>query len=72
MQFTVKYKLPNGWFWRKIKNVEGDSVVPENGNRVLFLADKTRIELPQEAALSFSPARFEMIKEKMAQETGKL
>ncbi|MDX2471059.1 MAG: hypothetical protein QNL04_10840 [SAR324 cluster bacterium] len=65
MTFTVKYKLQGQWFWQSLKDVEGDSVVPENGNRLILLADKTRIELPKETAIIFPPARFVMIRDKV-------
>jgi len=69
MKYTAKYKLSNQWFWRTIKNVEGDDIMP-NGCRCLFLDNKERIEIPNTAIVKFSKERFQAVKEKMEQEAG--
>lgn len=70
--YEVKYKRKNQWFWRRIKNVEGDLLAADlPGYRVFFLMDKGRIELPLDGtAFIFSKDRFFYIKRKMEQEAG--
>jgi len=80
MVYTVKFKKPGALFWRKIKNVAGDTVMrddtPKIGTnqpfnvRVLFLSDKTRIEIPMSYIIKFSKERHFDIKEQMEKESG--
>jgi hypothetical protein len=56
MNYTVWYKLPNHWLWRKIKNVKDDAIAPST-NRVFLVADGTRIEIPLSAVFKFDPIR---------------
>lgn len=78
MNYTVWYK--KGIFWHKVKNVEGDTIlkddVPNKGTsqllpvRVLYLVDKSRIEIPMSCLIKFSKERFYDIKQKMEKESG--
>lgn len=75
MVYTVYYKKPNGLIWHRIKNVEGDTIFEDSKGktmpiRVLFLADKTRIEIPMTFLMKFSKERFFDVQEKMAKESG--
>jgi len=43
--YTVKYRLPNKWIWRKLKNVVDDGVIDENrGSRWFNTKRRERIE----------------------------
>ncbi len=70
MLYTVKYKSPGACFWRKVKRVKGDGIMPENGNRYLILNDDSRLEIPKRALIHFSRGRYEMIKQQMEKEAG--
>jgi len=77
--YNAFYRKPGALFWRKIKNVTGDSSFFFNGRdgtqhvqplRVLTLADNTRIELPMTVIVKFSAERFEEIRAQMSKESG--
>ncbi len=72
MTYTVKYKLRNQFFWRKIKNVKGDLFhkdIPVH--RIFILEDESRIEIPiLDTIFSFSKERFIVIKQNMEKESG--
>lgn len=80
MLYTVWYKKPKGLFWHKVKDVEGDTIMrddlPNRGTnkpfnvRVLFLTDKSRVEIPMSYIIKFSKERFYGIQEKMGKESG--
>ena len=70
MIYSVKYKTRGSWFWRKIKNVKGDGVVPENGMRYFILLTDERIEIPTSCEILFSRERFIHIVKQMEQEAG--
>lgn len=75
MTYTAKYQRPGGLFWKTIRGIVGDTCyVAEGGQalpvRVLFLEDKTRVELPMSMIIRFSPERFESIRAKMSREAG--
>lgn len=75
MFYTVYYKKPGGFFWHKIKDVEGDTTLEsEKGNvspmRVLLLSDKTRLEVPMTCLIKFSKERFFDIQADMEKEAG--
>lgn len=61
MTYTVWYK--KRFFWKKIENVEGDTILENHNNqplpaRVLYLVDKTRLEIPMSYLIRFSKERF--------------
>lgn len=63
MLYTIWYKKPGGLFWRKMKNVEADTIIETDKGqalpvRVLFLSDKTRLEIPMTCLIKFSRERF--------------
>ena len=76
--YTVKYKAPNGVFWRKLNKVKGDGFVYtiENGNifreplRFFIFEDETRMEIPTSFLFKFSKERFSSIREKVEREAG--
>ena len=75
MLYKAWYKKPGGIFWHKVKKVEGDTIIEtKNGNplpvRVLFLSDKSRIEIPMSSIIKFSKGRFYDIEANMETETG--
>jgi len=75
MTYEVYYKKPGGFIWHKVKNVEADTIIEtDNGQalavRVLFLADKTRLEIPMTCLIKFSKERFYDIQNNMESETG--
>jgi hypothetical protein len=75
MLYTVKYKKPQWWFWRKLKNVKGDGIVFGGSGqaipvRYFILMDESRVELPSSMMFRFDPDRFRMIQEDMRRETG--
>jgi len=73
--YTVWYKQTKNYFtirngWQKIKNVKGDGIIPETGNRFLVTEDETRYELPKDCIIKFSKERWYLIKERMSDEAG--
>ena len=63
MLYTVRYKKPGGIFWHKIKDVEGDTIIETARGqalpvRAIFLANKTRLEIPMDCVIKFSRERF--------------
>jgi len=69
MNYTVKYRLPGDLFWRKIKDVKGDTFV-ENGMRLIITETEERFEIPLSAVVMFSRNRFFSILENKRKETG--
>ena len=72
MNYTVKFKLQNAWFWQTIKKVKGDLIPSDLPNvRILILEDESRLEIPLNGTqFYFCPKRFLTIKQKMEQEAG--
>lgn len=84
MTYTVKYKKTNSFFWKRLKNVQGDGIldlVTEQSSgkikksvlpfRWFLLVDKSRIEIPMDGMLfQFCKNRFYSIKENIEKETG--
>lgn len=66
--YTVKYKT--GFVWHTIRNVHGDGIMAENGNRYFILEDESRIEIPATALFWFSKERFISIKKNMEKQAG--
>ena len=71
MKYEVKYKTQGQWFWRNLRGVIGDGVMPENQNRWFLMEDHTRVELPKEMLLCFGPNRAEMIRRNMEEQAGR-
>ena len=74
MKYVVSYKKPEQFWWRRIRNVVGDTILEHNQSvlpmRVLFLADNVRIEIPMDCIIRYSKERFYSIKDQMEQEAG--
>lgn len=68
MTYTVKYK--KSFLWHTIKNVHGDGIIHETGNRYFILDDESRIEIPSSALFWFSKERFISIKKNMEKQAG--
>lgn len=75
--YTVKYKKPGWFFWRKIKNVKGDGILfggPNNQavpSRYFILSDDSRIEMPTGMIFKFDPYRCRVIEANIRREAGK-
>jgi len=63
MSYTVKYKLRGQWFWRKVKNVIGDTLV--DGRQILILQDDSQIHLPLSSIVVFDKDRHYDIQKKI-------
>ena len=72
--YTMWYKRPTDWFFKKIKNVDNDLILKdvqlEDGRilkdvhlRIVVLKDKTRIELPLDSIVKFCRKRHEKMLE---------
>jgi hypothetical protein len=75
MNYTVKYKSKNSWFWKVIKNVKGDGIIQDFPIpfRYFILNDETRIEIPMDGTIfNFGKERHYLIKENMNKELGKI
>jgi len=78
MLYTVYYKRPLWFFWKKIKRVKGDYILYHSNQftnclpvQVVTCDDETRIELPLTSLIiKFSPERFWSIQKKMSDEAG--
>lgn len=63
MLYTIWYKKPGKIFWHKIKDVEGDTIIESDKGqalpvRAIFLANKTRLEIPMDCVIKFSRERY--------------
>jgi len=59
--YEVKYKLPNMWFWRKLKNIVEDGIIEENKCRWFSTKHRERIEIPLTCEFYFSEERQDII-----------
>lgn len=70
MTYTVWYR--KNIFWKRVKNVEADDAYETDKGplpvRVLYLENKTRLEIPMSCLIRFSRARYDDIR---AQEEAK-
>jgi len=75
MNYSVKYKTKNSFFWHVLKEVKGDGVMQDSpiAFRYFILADESRVEIPmQDTIFQFSKERHYLIKESMNKEMGKI
>lgn len=75
MTYTVRYRRPGQWFWRRLKGVKGDGILFGQGGgvapmRYFILADDSRIELPMSMMFLFDSGRCRMIEEEIRREAG--
>ncbi len=76
MVYTVKYKMPGQFFWRKLKGVKGDGILfggPHNetiASRYFIMTDDSRIEMPVSMMFIFDPLRCRVISEGIRREAG--
>jgi len=71
MTYTVKFKTEKDWFWKTLKRVKGDGIMPDSHvpTRYFILEDETRIEIPITGTLfTFSHERFLVIRQSMEKE----
>jgi hypothetical protein len=68
--YTVKYKLPNDLFWKKIKKVEGDGILETGTYRFFSMEDGSRVEIPLGYIFEFGKERFLAIKMNMEKTAG--
>ena len=69
--YTVKYRKTGSFFWRTIKNVEGDTLTDSKDRIAFFLEDGTKVEIPLEGMeLRFSKERFKFIQYQIERESG--
>jgi hypothetical protein len=71
MTYTVDFKTEKDWFWKKLKKVKGDGIMPDSPvpTRFFILDDESRIEIPILGTIfKFSYERFLMIKQNMERE----
>jgi len=69
--YTVTYKTEKDFFWKKIKKVQGDGIIPEypEPTRYFHLEDESRVEIPIRGTIfRFSKERFIVIKKNMERE----
>ena len=76
MTYVVKYKKPEWWLWRKLKNVKGDGILFGQGgqavpSRYFILSDDSSIELPMTMMFSFDSYRCRLVEESIRQEAGR-
>jgi len=71
--YTVKYRLPNQWIWRKLKNIVEDGIIEENrGSRWFNTKHQERIEIPITCEFRFPEERQEIINSRRTDELNKL
>ena len=75
MNYSVKFKTPQGLFYHTIRDVTGDTIIETDKGqalpvRVFFLADKSRVEIPMSCIIRFSKERFFDIQAHMSAEAG--
>ena len=73
MNYSVKYKKVDGFFWKTVKKVKGDFIATDlpSSPRVLILENEERIEIPIGGMMfKFSTERFITIKQQMERESG--
>jgi len=75
MQYTVSYKMPGWWFWRRLRGVVGDDVLyAASGHtapmRVFTLADKRRVELPCTMMIRYDARRHRAIEDDIRRRAG--
>ena len=73
MTYTVKYKLKNQLFFRKIKNVKGDFIMEKSPipTKVIIKENEEQYHIPIKGTLFlYSKERFIVIKNNMENEIG--
>ena len=72
MLYEVKYRKDSfGHFWKKIKRVKGDGLMPDSTHRYFILDDDSRLEVPmKERVFVFPKGRALSIESSMAKESG--
>ncbi len=71
MTYSVKYKKAGSLFWKKLRKVKGDGIIPDVRYRYFTLSDETVIEIPmKDHIFVFDYYRFLNIKQSMELEAG--
>jgi hypothetical protein len=71
--YTVRYRRQGQVFWRKLRNIAGDSIQSDlpTPTRILFFKDNSRLEIPLTGTeFWFSKGRFDLIVKRMSDEAG--
>lgn len=66
--YTVRYRQPGQWLWRKVRNVKGDGI--EAGIRFFHCEDDSLHYCSVNAEVVFPPERQAIITHKMSREAG--
>tara|TARA_B100000508_G_C11228792_1_gene165926 strand:+ start:64 stop:324 length:261 start_codon:yes stop_codon:yes gene_type:complete len=61
--YDVKYKQPNQWFWRTLKDIREDGIVEEIQQRWFYDKFNHRYEIPNSSLFKFSIERHQLIEE---------
>ena len=61
--YDVKYKQPNQWFWRTLKDIKEDGIVEEIQQRWFYDKYSNRYEIPNSSLFKFSIERHRLIEE---------
>ena len=73
IQYKVYYRPIGSFFWRCLKNVYEDGLIPNTNNRFFTLSNDERVELPGNCTeVRFSKERVEAIEEVNRQEREKV
>jgi hypothetical protein len=74
--YSVEYKTPDGWFWHRLENCNGDGIVFDQFKqnvpvRYFTFTDNSRIELPMTMMIRFDQGRFNFIEDDIRRQTGR-
>ena len=71
LKYSVKYRKVGSYFWRTIKDVEGDALNDDKKRIAFFQSDGTKIEIPLDGVeITFSKERFKVIQYQAEIESG--
>ena len=68
LRYTVKYRVPGKFFWKKLQHVIGDGL--QNTYRFFTLEDDTQVHVPLHSEIIFSPERMRVIEKNLSKEAG--
>jgi hypothetical protein len=70
LKYTVKYRTPGSWRWRKLTAVTGDGIDIKYGFRFFYLDDGRQVCIPMYSEVEFSSERQLVIAANMSKEAG--
>ena len=69
--YTVKYRKSGSLFWKKVKDIKGDAIIPNTTIVQLIHNNESLTEINlQDHEVNFSKERFYSIKDRMSKEAG--